>query len=507
MIFNFSGAFWGNLRNFRNSQAFDELLSKPETTLEQVLDDEDVVQELKNQNPKLIALYSLFSFTPERLHDLLSLLVTEPPLDADHRRGHKHPFLAAELIGCEAPQLLQSLFEDPSLLSLFFSLLSSPSLNLTLAGYFSKLFHILTSRNSPRLLHILCDQENTYLNQLVQQVKAKSIADCVLRVLVYDDGEEYVQERREIVERLVEITAESSEQAVNSVAILSDCLQKSSEMRSWKAVFAPLFSTSTLMRLLESLSNPSPSALTLFTLVLGHPCFMELVGEGILQLEEMLEGSIHLFEAILEGKTTQDTAISSPNTVGEVRLKCLELLFTIFKADIQALEGVIARSRLPELATMMFFDYPWSSFLHQTYFQLIQSVVNCADSSVKGLFLRRSDIINRLLEWKTEAKLESGKSFRAGYMGHAIRLAQLLTKAFEASPDLQPTATWSLFLSETLNPLLELENRPYGGSKPTDTLEDDSDEQNDIKEEVGTMQKFSSFLASFDKKEPEEQLE
>lgn len=488
MIFNFSGAFWGNLRNFRNSQAFDELLSKPETTLEQVLDDEDVVQELKNQNPKLIALYALFSFTPERLRDLLSLLVTEPPLDADHRRGHKHPFLAAELIGCEAPQLLQSLFEDPSLLSLFFSLLSSPSLNLTLAGYFSKLFHILTSRNSPRLLHTLCNPDSPYLPQLIQQINAKSIADCVLRVLVYDDGEEFVQERRGIVEKLVEITAESSEKAVNSVGILSDCLQKSSEMKGWKAVFAPLFSIYTVNRLLEGLLSPSSSALSLLTLVLGHSCFTELVGEGILQLKERLEGSIPLLEAILEGKNTSETAIPSGNTVGEVRLKCLELLFTIFKADIQAFEGVIAQSRLPELATYMFFAYPWSSFLHQTYFQLIQSVLYCTDLDIKGVFLRKSDIVTRLLEWKTEVKLESGKSLRAGYMGHAIRIGQLLAKAFEASPDLQPTATtWSIFLSDTLNPLLELESRPYGGSKPTDTLEDDSDEQNDIKEEVGNM--------------------
>lgn len=56
MIFNFSGAFWNNLRSYRNSQAFDDLLSKPDITLGQVLDDEDVVQEMKSQNPKLLAL-------------------------------------------------------------------------------------------------------------------------------------------------------------------------------------------------------------------------------------------------------------------------------------------------------------------------------------------------------------------------------------------------------------------------------------------------------------------
>ena len=56
MIFNFNGAFWNTLRNYRNSQAFDEMLAREDVTLSLVLDDEDVVQELRNQNPKLLAL-------------------------------------------------------------------------------------------------------------------------------------------------------------------------------------------------------------------------------------------------------------------------------------------------------------------------------------------------------------------------------------------------------------------------------------------------------------------
>ena len=507
MIFNFSGAFWGNLRNFRNSQAFDELLSKPETTLDQVLDDEDVVQEMKNQNPKFLALYSSPSFTPARLHELLSLLVTEPPADADHRRGHKHPFLAAELMGCEAPQLLQSIFEDPDLLALLFSLLSSPSLNLTLAGYFSKLFHILASRNCPRLLTILCAQDHIYLDQLVQQVRARSIADCVLRVLLYDDAEEYVQERQGLVERLVGMVCEGGDQAVHAVSILSECLQRNTEMKSWKVVFSLLFCPSTFMRLFECFAGPSASAFSLLALLLGHPFFLELVGEGLLQLEEMLEGSVHLLESLLDLENTQE-----PSTgVGEARLKCVEMLLAIYRADIQALEGVVGRSKLPDLCTQLFFHYPWNSFLHQTYLQLLQSVLNCPNVSQKSIFMQSSGLVSRLLEWKTEAKLESGRVVRAGYMGHAIRLAQLVNKALEASVDLQISAEmqleWTSFVANTLSTVLELEGRPYGGSKPTDTLEDDSDEPNDIKEEVKSTQKFSSFLASIDKKEPEEQLE
>jgi hypothetical protein len=56
MIFNFGGAFWNNLRTYRSSQAFEDLLSREGVELGQVLDEEEAVQEMKNQNPKLVEL-------------------------------------------------------------------------------------------------------------------------------------------------------------------------------------------------------------------------------------------------------------------------------------------------------------------------------------------------------------------------------------------------------------------------------------------------------------------
>ena len=56
MMINFGGSFWNTFRGFQSSQAFEELLNNTDTTLSEVLDDDDVIQELKNQNNKLIQL-------------------------------------------------------------------------------------------------------------------------------------------------------------------------------------------------------------------------------------------------------------------------------------------------------------------------------------------------------------------------------------------------------------------------------------------------------------------
>jgi hypothetical protein len=53
MVINFGGNFWNTFQGMNTNAAFDELLKKPETTLVEVLDNSEVVQELRNCNSKL----------------------------------------------------------------------------------------------------------------------------------------------------------------------------------------------------------------------------------------------------------------------------------------------------------------------------------------------------------------------------------------------------------------------------------------------------------------------
>jgi hypothetical protein len=73
-----------------------ESLESPPTeeyTLEKLLEDEDLIQELRNFNPRLLKLYILFPSIPrmtkENVIRLLDYIVTEPPPDADAKRGFK----------------------------------------------------------------------------------------------------------------------------------------------------------------------------------------------------------------------------------------------------------------------------------------------------------------------------------------------------------------------------------------------------------------------------------
>jgi hypothetical protein len=54
---HFGGFFWQTFGRFQaSSHAFDQLLSKEDTSIYEVLEEDHVLQELKNQNSKLIEL-------------------------------------------------------------------------------------------------------------------------------------------------------------------------------------------------------------------------------------------------------------------------------------------------------------------------------------------------------------------------------------------------------------------------------------------------------------------
>jgi hypothetical protein len=52
----FGGMFWQICKGFNYASSFNQLFEKEEVTLGEVLDDDSVIQEFKNQNQKLIDL-------------------------------------------------------------------------------------------------------------------------------------------------------------------------------------------------------------------------------------------------------------------------------------------------------------------------------------------------------------------------------------------------------------------------------------------------------------------
>ena len=101
-----SSNFWTNYR-CQSSASVEDLLSSPECTVDKLLDDDDCLQEFKNYNDKLIKY-----FDHDKLKVLVDYITVMPEVD-EQKRGHKYPFLAAEIFNCEINQVLDKFFEAP----------------------------------------------------------------------------------------------------------------------------------------------------------------------------------------------------------------------------------------------------------------------------------------------------------------------------------------------------------------------------------------------------------
>ncbi|KAI8465398.1 MAG: hypothetical protein J3K34DRAFT_525395 [Monoraphidium minutum] len=175
-------AFW-RVAGFAQPSPIEQILDKEDYTLEELLDEDDIVQECKSLNGRLIA------FLRERdvVEKLLRYLV-QPPSDADDPKyQYRYPFTACEVLCCEVEAVFNALLEDEALLGLLFSPLAGPPpLDCKAAGYFARVAGQLLLRKPGEMMAYLSAHEEL-LARLVEHVGVTSVADVLKRVAGADD--------------------------------------------------------------------------------------------------------------------------------------------------------------------------------------------------------------------------------------------------------------------------------------------------------------------------------
>ncbi|GAU12931.1 hypothetical protein TSUD_97420, partial [Trifolium subterraneum] len=152
--------FW-KLPSISASSPVDAVLDKENYTLEELLDEEEIIQECKALNSRLI------NFLRDRaqVEQLLRYIIEEPPIDAENKRVFKFPFMACEIFTCEIDVILKTLVDEEELMNLLFSFLEPDRSHSTLlAGYFSKVVVCLMIRKTAQLI--------SYVQVLVRLVGA-----------------------------------------------------------------------------------------------------------------------------------------------------------------------------------------------------------------------------------------------------------------------------------------------------------------------------------------------
>ncbi|KAI9337958.1 SIT4 phosphatase-associated protein-domain-containing protein [Obelidium mucronatum] len=165
---------------YNPSSNLDALLEKEGVTLEELFDEEELLQECKSHNSKLIE----FLCRPEILQQLLNTIINEHP---DETKKFKYPYLAAEIFGCEIYAVSDAVVAQPRLLESFWSLLSRPApISPLRASYFSKVNGILMQKKAGEMVEFVKTQPNSVSN-ILTHVGNSSIAELLLKIISLEE--------------------------------------------------------------------------------------------------------------------------------------------------------------------------------------------------------------------------------------------------------------------------------------------------------------------------------
>ncbi|CAD8203835.1 unnamed protein product [Paramecium octaurelia] len=190
--------------NFMNSR-IDEFIEERKD-IKLILDESSLLQDLLMPQQQ----YKLLNYVkdhPEHLETLIEYITEVGDETNCQRVLYKYPFLASEILSKENDFFQDFLFEEQNLhfLNRLFSLLNEDILNITQAGYFSKVILTLLRKKHFKVLQYLSDKD---ISNLLKHIDIPHIAEILEKVIIPDPNDEnqLLEKQKSILQRVMKIS-------------------------------------------------------------------------------------------------------------------------------------------------------------------------------------------------------------------------------------------------------------------------------------------------------------
>ncbi|XP_078076792.1 serine/threonine-protein phosphatase 6 regulatory subunit 3 isoform X9 [Mustelus asterias] len=453
--------------DLHTSSHIDTLLEKEDVTLTELMDEEDVLQECKAQNRKLLD----FLVRSQSMEDLVTYITQEPPDDMDEKMKYKYPNISCELLTSDVAQLNDRLAEDEPLLTRLYGFLQNePPLNPLLASFFSKVLSILISRKPDQIITFL-QKRDAFVSLMLKHIGTSALMDLLLRLLTCIEPP---QLRQDVLNRhsnasqsLCEIIRLSRDQMIqmqNSPEpdpllstiekqetleyLLANVLDKE------KTESAIVNCIQILLTLLETRRPAFEGQLEICPTGMNHAAFS--VSNSTLQAIRQRLKDFHQILLEPPKKSAMKTTWGVLDTpVGNTRLNVVRLVASLLQTNTHSINAELVKLNTMEVLLDMYFRYVWNNFLHVQVEICIATILgsppphdastenNIEDNSntarenilIKHLFVK-CRLIQRILDaWENNEKEQSAGGRRRGYMGHLTRIANAIVHNTEKGPN------------------------------------------------------------------------
>ncbi|XP_043824363.1 serine/threonine-protein phosphatase 6 regulatory subunit 2 isoform X2 [Dromiciops gliroides] len=375
----------------------DKLLDKEDVTLHELMDEDDILQECKAQNRKLLD----FLCRQQCMEELVSLITHDPPLDMEEKVRFKYPNTACELLTSDVPQINDKLGGDETLLNILYDFLDhEPPLNPLLASFFSKTIGNLIARKTEQVITFL-KKKDQFISLVLKHIDTSAMMDLLLRLISCVEPAALRQEvlnwlnEENIIERLVELihSGQDEDRQSNASQTLCDIIRLSRDQSSQTQEISepdPLLTALESQGCVEQLlKNMFDGDLTDNCLVNGTQVLLTLLEtrrsgvEGLMDsFSQGLERSYTVNSSILHGiepwlkdfhqlllnppkKTSILTTIGVlEEPLGNARLHGARLIAALLHTNTPSINQELCRLNTMDLLLDLFFKFTWNNFLH-----------------------------------------------------------------------------------------------------------------------------------------------
>lgn len=214
--------FW-RFGGYANISTIDTILEKPDFVVEDLLDESDLIQELKQQNSKLIeylrqdeVLEKLLEYVvAPKLEAVASPVEDDEPEEAKGKRllspfsrprassresetdpeeekekkRNRYAFVAAEVLSSDTWSIYEALMENQPLIRTFWAFLKRPTpLDPLQASYFTKVNEALFDKKTEEMMPLLKTLPDAVAD-LLRHVECPMIMDLLLKIIALDRTE------------------------------------------------------------------------------------------------------------------------------------------------------------------------------------------------------------------------------------------------------------------------------------------------------------------------------
>eukprot|EP00667_Euglena_gracilis_P003168 EG_transcript_3178 len=468
---------------FHNQKSpLEALLEKDDVRLEDVLDQEDIIQEAKAGNDRLIAFLS----QPDSVRKLLQFTTEVANGDeVDDKRRFKYPYWACELLVADIPVIDNAIVETAEHMKLLFDFLIQPApLPQTLSLYFVRVLQTLYTKKPYEVIQYMTRQEGDLAMNFIKHIDTFGMNELILTLLGTMDEENHLQNgysmsdwwmRHDLMPELFHrLTPDQPPDVhINIIRMLCELIRRFNNpnvVHLADSLMGPEASRQLMSIMLDDLKHNPRSivfneginlAISIIDSLVRKEDACRQMREKLQQMEmynseeltleveasvnqtlkALLERAEELVEYLKHPGQLEDlhmTWVSLSPPLGLARLKIVELLLVMMKTKKRYIEEELARLDMINICLDLFFQYDMNNLLHILVDEIVTSCLVSDNVQLITHLFDKCRILERILLAAEDdldaSRQRQGRRLRKGYFGHITSMSNKIQQSEDQQP-------------------------------------------------------------------------